>query len=78
MQADDEYLLDNVGKEVKKVIQNEIIKPKKMVSRRTQTYLRELLQLDGFDQNDSEQSIIMDDDAEIDDAYTKGLISNVI
>jgi len=40
-----------------------------MVSRRTQTYLRELLHLEGQDQNDSDQSIIMDDDAEIDDTY---------
>lgn len=78
MAADDEYLIDNCGKEVKPLLQKEISKPKKMVSRRTQTYLRELLQLDGYEQNDSEQSIIMDDEAEIDDAYAQGLISNVI
>ena len=41
--ADDEYLIDNCGTEVKKVHVAEIQKPKKMVSRRTQTYLRELL-----------------------------------
>lgn len=54
-------------------------KPPKMVSRRTQTYLRDLLQLDGYEQdNDSELSVIMDDDAEIDSAYAVGIIQNVI
>jgi hypothetical protein len=78
MLADGEYLIDNCGKEVKHKVREEIQRAKKMVSRRTQTYLRELLQLDGFEQNDSEQSIIMDDDAEIDDTYTQNLINNVI
>jgi len=67
--ADQEYLIDNCGKEVKKQQEQQLEKPKKTASRRTQTYLRELLQLDGHEQNDSEQSIIMDDDAEIDDTY---------
>lgn len=49
MLADDEYLIDNCGKEVKPIVAQEISKPKKMVSRRTQTYLRELLQLDGYE-----------------------------
>ena len=49
-----------------------------MVSRRTQTYLRELLELEGNHQNESDQSIIMDDDAEIDETYAKGLIGDVI
>jgi len=76
--ADGEYLLDNCGTEIRKVHPNEIQKPKKMVSRRTQTYLRELLQLDDFEQNDSEQSLILDDDAEIDDTYARNLIENVL
>lgn len=54
MLADGEYLLDNCGTELRKVLPNEIQKPKKMVSRRTQTYLRELLYLEGYEQNDSE------------------------
>jgi hypothetical protein len=49
MLADDEYLIDNCGKEIKPLIQVEVTKPKKMVSRRTQTYLRELLHLDGYE-----------------------------
>jgi len=49
MLADDEYLIDNCGRETKVVIPQEISKAKKMVSRRTQTYLRELLQLEGYD-----------------------------
>ena len=41
--------------------------PKQLISRRTQTYLRELLELEGHDQKEqSAQSIIMEDDAEID------------
>lgn len=78
MLADGEYLIDNCGKEVRNKVKEETQRPKKMISRRTQTYLRELLQLEGFEQNDSEQSIIMDDDAEIDDTYAQNLINNVI
>lgn len=43
MLADNEYLIDNCGTEVKYKVIEEIQRPKKMVSRRTQTYLRELL-----------------------------------
>lgn len=76
--ADDEYLIDNCGREVKQKAPVDMPKSKKMVSRRTQTYLKELLQIDGLDANDSEQSIIMEDDAEIDEAFANGLIANVL
>jgi len=50
-----------------------------MCSRRTQTYLKDLLQIEGYEQNnDSELSMVMDDDAEIDSAYAKGIIGLVI
>ena len=77
--ADAEYQIDNCLTEVKKVHPDKVMKAKKMVSRRTQTYLRELLQLEGYDQdNESEQSVILDDEAEIDETYAHGLIQNVI
>jgi len=49
-----------------------------LVNRRTQTYLRELLQLDGEDMQDSDMEIVMEEEAEIDDQYTKGIIKDVI
>lgn len=67
--ADEDYLIDNCGREVKQKPVADLPKSKKMVSRRTQTYLKELLQIDGLEANDSEQSIIMEDDAEIDEAF---------
>jgi len=40
--------------------------------------LRELLQLDGEEIQDSDMEIVMEEEAEIDDQYTKGLINGVI
>jgi hypothetical protein len=45
-----------------------------MINRRTQTYLRELLQLEEEKLQDSDMEIIMEEEAEIDDQYTKSLI----
>mmetsp|Transcript_42288 Transcript_42288/g.30961 ORF Transcript_42288/g.30961 Transcript_42288/m.30961 type:complete len:263 (-) Transcript_42288:15-803(-) len=53
-------------------------KKKKFVSRRTQTYLRELLCLEEDDLLDSDLEVIMEDEAEIDQNFAKGLIDNVI
>ena len=49
-----------------------------MVNRRTQTYLRELLWVDGEDVLDSDQEIILEEDCELDEDFTKGLIAGVI
>ena len=38
-----------------------------MVNRRTQTYLRELLQLDGEELQDSDMEVMLEEDVEIDD-----------
>ena len=40
--------------------------------------MRELLQLDGEEIQDSDMEIVMEEEAEIDDQYTKGLINGVI
>lgn len=56
-------------------------KPKlkvKTVSRRTQTFLRELLQVDIEEVNDSEMEVLMDDEAEIQPEYAGNLINTVI
>ena len=49
-----------------------------MINRRTQTYLRELLQLDGEEVQDSDMEIVLEEDVEIDDQFTKQLINGVI
>ena len=70
---------DNVYAEVKQDVgKTQHQKKKKLVNRRTQTYLRELLQLDGEDMQDSDMEIVMEEEAEIDDQYTKGIIKDVI
>jgi hypothetical protein len=70
---------DNVYAEVKpEAPKTQHQKKKKLVNRRTQTYLRELLQLDGEDIQDSDMEIVMEEEAEIDDQYTKGIIKDLI
>ena len=70
---------DNVYAEVKpETPKTQHQKKKKLVNRRTQTYLRELLQLDGEDIQDSDMEIVMEEEAEIDDQYTKGIIKDLI
>jgi hypothetical protein len=51
---------------------------KKTVSRRTQTYLRELLMMDGEALQDSDMEVVLDEEAEMDKHFTKGLIDGVI
>ena len=51
----------------------------KKVSRRTQTYLRELLCLRDVDMlNESDFEVVVEDEPEIDSDYAKDLIGNVI
>ena len=45
-----------------------------MVNRRTQTYLREILQLDGEDLQESDMEVVVEEDVEIDDFYTRNII----
>lgn len=49
-----------------------------MVNRRTQTYLRELLQLEDENLQDSDMEVVLEEDIEIDDCYTKNIIQGVI
>ena len=48
------------------------------MSRRTQTYLRELLQVEGEEVHESDMEVLMEEEAEIDFDFAKGLIDNVI
>ena len=50
----------------------------KTVSRRTQTYLRELLQVEGEEVHESEMEVLMEEEAELDYDFAKGLIAKVI
>lgn len=50
----------------------------KTVSRRTQTYLRELLHVQGEEVNESDMEVLMEEEAEIDIDFAKGLIDKVI
>ena len=49
-----------------------------MVNRRTQTYLRELLQIDGEDLQDSDMEVLLEENMEIDDNFTRNIIAGVI
>lgn len=74
-----EQFIDNVYAECRPPEKEKEIIRKKMVSRRTQTYLRELLQLEGEDVlAESDLEIVMEEEAEIDNEFAKDLIDNVI
>jgi len=49
-----------------------------MVSRRTQTYLRELLHFDGEDIHESDMEVVMEEEVELDTHFAQGLINGVI
>jgi hypothetical protein len=49
-----------------------------MVNRRTQTYLRELLQVEGEELMESDMEVLLEEDVEIDDKFTRALIDGVI
>ena len=71
-------MIDNVIAEVKKEIPHEEKKKVKTVSRRTQTYLRELLHVDGEEIHESDMEVLMEDEAEIDYDFAHDLIEKVI
>lgn len=77
---EEEFQKDNCYREVKppQKVTKTFVRKKKMVNRRTQTYLRELLWVEGEDVLDSDQEIIMEEDCELDENFTKGLIAGVI
>jgi hypothetical protein len=71
-------LIDNVYTDVAR---HQTKKPKlkvKTVSRRTQTFLRELLQVDVDSVHDSEMEVLLEDEAEIDEDFAKFMIKNVV
>ena len=73
--------LDNVYAEPKRPQRDhEKGKKRKTVSRRTQTYLRELLNLEGEEQafEDSDLEVVLEDDAELNQDFAKGLIDTVL
>lgn len=76
----EEYQKDNCYREVKppQKATKAFVRKKKMVNRRTQTYLRELLWVEGEDVLDSDQEVILEEDCELDENFTKGLIAGVI
>lgn len=81
----DELYKDNCYKSVKprEEVSKLHTRKKKMVNRRTQTYLRELLCIKNGDvkrkENEgSDMEVVMEEEAEIDDQYTKGLIQGII
>jgi hypothetical protein len=77
-EAAGDYLIDNCLFDVIEPVKDKNKKKVKTVSRRTQTYLRELLTLEGEEQIDSDMEVLMEDEAEIEDTYAKNLINNVI
>lgn len=71
-------LSDNVYADCRAVQKEKIAKKVKTVSRRTQTYLRELLSVNAEDMQESDLEVILEDDAELDHDYAKDLIDNVL
>lgn len=76
--AGQDFLIDNVYTDTKPVLDPFAKRKVKTVSRRTQTYLRELLQVDGEEVHESDMEVLMEEEAEIDFDFAKGLIANVI
>ena len=76
--AQTDFLIDNVYADTKPVLDAFAKRKVKTVSRRTQTYLRELLQVEGEEVHESEMEVLMEEEAELDYDFAKGLIANVI
>ena len=76
--AAEDYLVDNVYTDVKPKESKKEKRKVKTVSRRTQTYLRELLTLDGDELQESDMEVLMEEEAEIEQGYAAGLINDVI
>lgn len=77
-EANKDFLIDNVYTDTKPVLDPFSKRKVKTVSRRTQTYLRELLQVDGEEVHESDMEVLMEEEAEIDFDFAKGLINTVI
>lgn len=71
-------MIDNVYTDVATKPKKKTKLKVKTVSRRTQTFLRELLQVDADEVNDSDMEVLLDDEAEIDNDFTKKLIGTVL
>lgn len=78
IEANEDFLIDNVIAEVKPRQDPYQRRKVKTVSRRTQTYLRELLVVDGEEAHESDMEVIMEDAAEIDFNFAHDLVENVI
>jgi len=76
--AAEDYLIDNVYTNVKEVDPDNQKRKVKTVSRRTQTYLRELLTLDGEELQESDMEVLLEEEAEIEGDYAANLIKDVI
>mmetsp|Transcript_7232 Transcript_7232/g.12214 ORF Transcript_7232/g.12214 Transcript_7232/m.12214 type:complete len:83 (-) Transcript_7232:1420-1668(-) len=78
----DSKYFDNVYAEVKRstnVKRSLNHRKKKLVNRRTQTYLRELLQIEGEPQYDSDMEVVFKDELEFEGKdYVQNLINAVI
>ena len=77
-QATKDFLIDNVYTETKPILDPFAKRKVKTVSRRTQTYLRELLQVEGEEVNESDMEVLMEEEAELDFDFARGLINKVI
>lgn len=77
-EAAGDYLIDNCLTDVLEPIKDKTKKKVKTVSRRTQTYLRELLTVEGEEIQESDMEVLMEEEAEIEDTYAMNLINNVI
>lgn len=76
--AAEDYLIDNCITDIKEEAPDKIKRKVKTVSRRTQTYLRELLTLEGEMLQDSDMEVLMEEEAEIEGDYAQNLIMGVI
>ena len=77
-EANHDFLIDNVYTETKPILDPFAKRKVKTVSRRTQTYLRELLKVEGEEAHESDMEVLMEEEAEIDFDFAKGLIEKVI
>jgi hypothetical protein len=76
--AAEDYLIDNVYTNVKVEDPDCTRRKVKTVSRRTQTYLRELLTLEGEELQESDMEVLMEEEAELEGDYAADLINGVI
>lgn len=73
-----EQLDDNCYADSKPPKKVEVAKKPKTVARATQTYLRDLLNIDPDSCDESEMEVVLEDEAELDPGYAKNLIDDVL